>query len=70
LAQAFTGFYEACPVLKADDATRDSRLVLCAATATTLRMGLGLSHISNASLGDRNPGVEVLSFGFSFPLGR
>jgi hypothetical protein len=34
-----------------------------------LRMGLGLSHISNASLGDRNPGVEVLSFGFSFPLG-
>jgi len=37
---------------------------------TRLRMGLGLSHISNASLGDRNPGVEVLSFGFSFPLGR
>jgi arginyl-tRNA synthetase len=42
LAQAFTGFYEACPVLKADDATRDSRLVLCAATARTLRTGLGL----------------------------
>jgi arginyl-tRNA synthetase len=42
LAQAFTAFYEACPVLKADDATRDSRLVLCAATANTLRTGLGL----------------------------
>jgi arginyl-tRNA synthetase len=45
LAQAFTAFYEACPVLKADDATRDSRLVLCAATATTLRIGLGLLGI-------------------------
>ncbi len=45
LAQAFTSFYEACPVLKADDATRDSRLVLCAATATTLRTGLGLLGI-------------------------
>jgi arginyl-tRNA synthetase len=45
LAQAFTAFYEACPVLKADDATRDSRLVLCAATATTLRLGLGLLGI-------------------------
>src|SRR5205085_9560748 len=45
LAQAFTAFYEACPVLKADDATRDSRLVLCAATAATLRTGLGLLGI-------------------------
>jgi arginyl-tRNA synthetase len=45
LAQAFTAFYEACPVLKADDATRDSRLVLCAATAATLRTGLDLLGI-------------------------
>lgn len=45
LAQTFTAFYEACPVLKADDATRDSRLVLCAATASTLRTGLGLLGI-------------------------
>ncbi len=45
LAQAFTAFYEACPVLKADDATRDSRLVLSAATAATLRTGLGLLGI-------------------------
>jgi arginyl-tRNA synthetase len=45
LAQAFTGFYEACPVLKADDDVRDSRLVLCAATAATLKTGLGLLGI-------------------------
>ena len=45
LAQAFTAFYEACPVLKADDATRDSRLVLAAATAATLKTGLGLLGI-------------------------
>ena len=37
LAQAFTSFYEACPVLKADDeATRASRLALCDLTARTL----------------------------------
>ncbi len=45
LAQAFTAFYEACPVLKAGDATRDSRLVLCVATASTLKTGLGLLGI-------------------------
>ncbi len=45
LAQAFTSFYEACPVLKADDAVRDSRLVLSAATARTLKTGLGLLGI-------------------------
>lgn len=45
LAQTFTSFYEACPVLKADDATRDSRLVLCAATASTLKTGLSLLGI-------------------------
>jgi arginyl-tRNA synthetase len=45
LAQAFTSFYEACPVLKADDAMRDSRLVFCAATASTLKTGLGLLGI-------------------------
>lgn len=45
LAQAFTSFYEACPVLKADEATRASRLVLCDLTARTLRTGLGLLGI-------------------------
>ncbi|MFM7376174.1 MAG: DALR anticodon-binding domain-containing protein, partial [Chthoniobacterales bacterium] len=33
---------EACPVLKASDAERHSRLVLCDTTARVLREGLGL----------------------------
>jgi arginyl-tRNA synthetase len=46
VAAAFTAFYEACPVLRADDeATRDSRLVLCLATARVLAQGLALLGI-------------------------
>ena len=45
LAQTFTSFYEACPVLKADDATRDARLALSAVTARVLATGLGLLGI-------------------------
>jgi len=41
-ANAFHTFYEACPVLKASDAERHSRLVLCDTTARVLREGLGL----------------------------
>jgi hypothetical protein len=33
-------------------------------------MGLTFSHISNARLGDHNPGVEVLTFSLSFPRRR
>lgn len=33
------------------------------------RIGLQLSHISNASLSSRNPGVESLMLIYSFPLG-
>jgi len=41
LAGKFTGFYENCPVLKADNAaTRDSRLALCDLTARVLKQGL------------------------------
>ena len=40
LAGKFTVFYENCPVLKADDATRASRLVLCDLTARVLKQGL------------------------------
>jgi arginyl-tRNA synthetase len=41
LAGRFTGFYENCPVLKAEDAaTRDSRLALCNLTARVLKQGL------------------------------
>jgi len=41
LAGKFTSFYENCPVLKAEDeATRHSRLALCALTAQVLKQGL------------------------------
>ncbi len=40
LAGKFTAFYENCPVLKADKAMRDSRLVLCDLTARVLKKGL------------------------------
>ena len=45
LADMFHGFYEACPVLKAEGVTRASRLVLCDLTARTLRQGLALLGI-------------------------
>lgn len=32
------------------------------------RLGLGFSHTSNASLGDRNPGTEALSLYWHIPL--
>ena len=31
------------------------------------RIGISLSHISNANLGSKNPGVEVLSFSYHIP---
>ena len=40
LAGKFTAFYENCPVLKADDATRAGRLALCDLTARVLQQGL------------------------------
>jgi arginyl-tRNA synthetase len=40
LAGKFTAFYENCPVLKADEATRVSRLALCDLTARVLKQGL------------------------------
>jgi len=45
LATAFTAFYEHCPVLKADDVTRASRLALCDLTARVMNRGLGLLGI-------------------------
>ncbi|MGH9055269.1 MAG: arginine--tRNA ligase, partial [Acidimicrobiales bacterium] len=46
LAGDFTAFFETCPVLKAGDAAvRDSRLVLCAVTASVLGRGLSLLGI-------------------------
>lgn len=40
LAQSFSRFYNACPVLKADAAQRPLRLLLCDLTARTIRHGL------------------------------
>lgn len=45
LAQRFTSFYDACPVLNAEEATRLERLALCELTARTLRVGLSLLGI-------------------------
>jgi arginyl-tRNA synthetase len=46
LAQAYTAFFEACPVLRADTPElRLSRLVLCELTARVLSTGLGLLGI-------------------------
>jgi arginyl-tRNA synthetase len=45
LASTFHGFFESCPVLKSEGATRRTRLALCDATARVLRQGLGLLGI-------------------------
>jgi arginyl-tRNA synthetase len=45
LAQRFTAFYEACPVLASEGAQRDERLALCDLTARTLALGLSLLGI-------------------------
>ena len=47
LAHDFTGFYENCPVLKANDAaTKQSRLALCDLTARVIAQGLDLLGIT------------------------
>lgn len=45
LANAFHGFYEACPVLKSEEPVRSSRLALSALTGRTLQQGLNLLGI-------------------------
>ena len=45
LAQRFTAFYDACPVLASEGALRDERLALCDLTARTLRLGLSVLGI-------------------------
>ena len=45
LANAFHAFYEACPVLKADEPARRTRLALCQLTARILECGLDLLGI-------------------------
>jgi arginyl-tRNA synthetase len=45
LAGIFTRFYEACPVLKSEEPTRSSRLVLCELTGNVLKQGLSVLGI-------------------------
>lgn len=45
LARAFHSFFEACPVLKSEGATQNTRLVLCDLTSQVLIKGLGLLGI-------------------------
>ena len=46
LAVTFTSFYENCPVLKAEEPERSSRLAFCALTASVLARGLDLLGIA------------------------
>lgn len=45
LAGVFSSFYEACPILSADESTKTSRLLLANLTAKTLKQGLDLLGI-------------------------
>jgi arginyl-tRNA synthetase len=45
LANTFHGFYEACPVLKAEEPARSTRLALCDLTGRILQKGLELMGI-------------------------
>lgn len=46
VTRAFSSFYEACPILKAEGDTRAARLALAAHTGLQLRRGLGLLGIA------------------------
>ena len=45
IAVAFSGFYERCPILSAEGATRAGRLALAERTGRTLSLGLELLGI-------------------------
>jgi arginyl-tRNA synthetase len=45
LASAFMRFYEACPILAANEPARGARLALCGVTAERLRLGLNVLGI-------------------------
>ena len=74
LANNFHGFYEACPVLKSEEPTRSSRLVLCDLTGRVLKRGLDLLGNQGSGKDVRKPrplivipaGRRVESWTFSF----
>lgn len=50
LATLFSRFYEACPILKADESTKNSRLKLAQLTGQTLKTGLELLGIQTLEM--------------------
>ncbi|MDB4353882.1 arginine--tRNA ligase [Akkermansiaceae bacterium] len=46
LTRSFHSFFEACPVLKSEGATRESRLILCDLTSRVIKDGLNLLGIN------------------------
>ena len=46
LSQAFNRFYDHIPILKAEEPSKSSRLILCRLTEKTLKTGLNLLGIS------------------------
>lgn len=52
LADLFSDFYEACPVLRAEGAERAGRLVMCDVTGRTLKLGV-------SAAGDRSAAADV-----------
>lgn len=49
LAQRFTSFYDACPVLSSEGAVREERLALCSLTSSVLALGLSVLGIEAPS---------------------
>jgi hypothetical protein len=47
-----------------------SRLELSYRFADASRIGISISHISNAGLDDRNPGTEIVALRYVVPVGR
>ena len=47
-----------------------SQLELAYMRDDNIRVGLAINHISNASLGSKNPGAESLMLNISFPINR
>jgi hypothetical protein len=47
-----------------------SRLEISYRFADASRLGISISHISNAGLDDRNPGTEIVALRYVVPVGR
>ncbi|MEA7604823.1 DALR anticodon-binding domain-containing protein, partial [Salmonella enterica subsp. enterica serovar Agona] len=60
VAGLFSGFYEHCPILSAEnDAVRNSRLKLAQLTAKTLKLGL-LQHFTRTRILNKPMNMQLL----------